>query len=691
MLCAACNTIFTNTDGVDYKKRRKHGSHPATWESLALAANEGCLICISAYRAFLPYKPRFVLPEEGRPLFTYLLDFRRAQYNPKPYLRISCRCISGVKVVRAEVKLYPYDMFLSMRQLYRDRLVTSFSSELKSSVDPSESRNDAMLFALAKDWLTDCLHAHKECHHRHIDQNGLTESWRPPKRLLELRKDSVKLITPSPTQFRMFATLSHCWGSDSNFLQLTTSNLEEFQQDRGILLSKLPLTFREAVDITLRLGLEYLWIDSLCILQSGPGSHEDWLSHTSDMASIYSNCTVNIHAHNSTSPLDGCYSARHYTQRSLVVGPTTVECTWGPDPIVNSRNMTGKTWVLLNKDISGPKAIKSASKLSSRGWVLQEWLLSPRVLHIGSDQMFWECRELPLASESTPNGLPTYIKEQWMPKAFILGPLLGKYLDFSIEAGIKEDNWYMILKDYTRRNLTFPEKDKLVAIGGIAQIISTLRGGDMYTAGLFRSRFLSALLWAVHRDHYQDPLVRPTTVWRAPSWSWASMEGALSFSNCVEAVNLEFWELRQYPHKEVATIQDISVDLTNPSYPWGGVTSGCLRLCGRLLPFELPTRERRRVDKAHYVEAAKWIEYYFDNPQWEDDVTDTYRIMPLICRDYEIDEDEDGYTVSNTRCWGLMLQPIYSSSKYRRVGICKYYDLELDWKDHSKEVNLDIL
>ncbi|KAI0191417.1 heterokaryon incompatibility protein-domain-containing protein [Xylaria flabelliformis] len=684
MICAACNTIFTETDGVDYKKRRKHGSHPATWESLVLAVNEGCLICISAYRVFLPYKPRIVPPGKGKPLFTYLLDFRRTQYNPKPYLRIFCRCVSGIEVVRAEVKLFPYDMFLSMRQPPRE-----FSSEVESSMDPPESRNDAMLFELAKDWLTDCLHEHEECHSHLIDQNGVTESWRPPKRLLELKDDSVRLITPSPTQFRMFATLSHCWGTDSNFLQLTTSNLDEFRQDRGIPLSRLPLTFREAVDITFRLGLEYLWIDSLCILQSGPGSHEDWLSHTSDMASIYSNCTVNIHAHNSASPFGGCYSARHSTQHRLVVGPTTVECTWGPDPIVNSRNMSGKTWVLLNKDISGPKAIKSASKLSSRGWVLQEWLLSPRVLHIGTDQMFWECRELPFASESTPDGLPACIEENWMPKAFIFGPLLGRYLEFSVEAGIKEDNWYMILKDYTRRNLTFPEKDKLAAIGGIAQIISTLRGGDIYTAGLFRSRFLSALLWAVHSGHYQDPLVRPAMVWRAPSWSWASMDGALSFSNCVESSTMEFLQLD--PPDEVATIEDISVDLTDPSYPWGGVTSGYLRLRGHLLPFNLPTRERRCVDTAHCIEAKEWIKYYFDDPQWEDDLTDTYQIMPLISRWYPVEDDSDMVS----RCWGLILQPISSSSSktrsYRRVGICRYYDLEYYWKNRSTEMAIDIL
>jgi hypothetical protein len=247
----------------------------------------------------------------------------------------------------------------------------------------------------------------------------------------------------------------------------------------------------------------------------------------------------------------------------------------------------------------------------------------------------------------------------------------------------QKDTWYMVLEDYTRRDLTFPEKDKLAAIGGIAKRISALRRGDARTAGLFRSRFLSALLWTIHRDHYDDPLVRPGAVWRAPSWSWASMDGALQFEKCIKAFGAEdFWV---QSHEEVATVLDLSVGLADPSYPWGGVTSGCLRLRGYLLPFKYGVPLIHIVENVHCVESYGQFEYYLDVPQWRNNATDTYEIMPLIRRGYE----PNGV---NFGCWGLILRPV-SGVKYKRVGVCENFDF--DWESVGQrrlvEQEVDIL
>lgn len=61
----------------------------------------------------------------------------------------------------------------------------------------------------------------------------------------------------------------------------------------NIFLSDLPPLFQDAIIITRQLGLRYLWIDSLCIIQD---SLRDWETEAAKMASIYQNSYVTISA-----------------------------------------------------------------------------------------------------------------------------------------------------------------------------------------------------------------------------------------------------------------------------------------------------------------------------------------------------------------------------------------------------------
>jgi hypothetical protein len=62
-----------------------------------------------------------------------------------------------------------------------------------------------------------------------------------------------------------YIALSHCWGSDQN---LTTERATLPERLRGIGWDTLPKTFQDAINITRMLGIRYLWIDSLCIIQN---------------------------------------------------------------------------------------------------------------------------------------------------------------------------------------------------------------------------------------------------------------------------------------------------------------------------------------------------------------------------------------------------------------------------------------
>jgi hypothetical protein len=56
---------------------------------------------------------------------------------------------------------------------------------------------------------------------------------------------------------------------------------------------KLPQNFRDAIHITSKLGVNCIWIDSLCIVQD---SNADWLHEASRMQHVYSHCWLNLAA-----------------------------------------------------------------------------------------------------------------------------------------------------------------------------------------------------------------------------------------------------------------------------------------------------------------------------------------------------------------------------------------------------------
>jgi Heterokaryon incompatibility protein (HET) len=101
-----------------------------------------------------------------------------------------------------------------------------------------------------------------------------------------------------------YAALSHRWGGSVPLI-LTTSLLSEFE--KGIQISKLPRTFRDAVTVTRQPGLDYLWIDSLCIIQD---SVKDWENESSMMSKVYSRCYVNIAATHSRNSAGGLFVDR---------------------------------------------------------------------------------------------------------------------------------------------------------------------------------------------------------------------------------------------------------------------------------------------------------------------------------------------------------------------------------------------
>lgn len=180
---------------------------------------------------------------------------------------------------------------------------------------------------------------------------------------------------------------------------------------------------------------------------------------------------------NSTDKSRSWFSSTDLYQRN---GPWFLEKSWYELP--GFRNNSHNCWL-------------------ERGWTLQEWILSPRVLHLDSITM-WDCFD-------------SYADELF--RRYMERPRLIRH---PAELG-KGISWAFIVEEYSKRRVTH-EKDRLPALAGLAARYSQATGRS-YLAGLWREDLPGSLLWERLRD--SDPSSRMRN--QAPSWSWASLDGAI--------------------------------------------------------------------------------------------------------------------------------------------------------------------
>lgn len=166
---------------------------------------------------------------------------------------------------------------------------TGFRAE--QEIDSSTS--SAASLDLAYEWFKECLEHHVSC-------NRSSERPFLPTRLVNvgcLSDDGgtkCKLVLREEiTPEERYATLSHCWGSSPIKKKLIISKIEDMRA--GVSVSELPRTFQDAIVVARKLGLRYLWIDSLCIIQDSPGD-VDWAHESSLMNDVYGNSSCNISA-----------------------------------------------------------------------------------------------------------------------------------------------------------------------------------------------------------------------------------------------------------------------------------------------------------------------------------------------------------------------------------------------------------
>ncbi|KAK3389989.1 heterokaryon incompatibility protein-domain-containing protein, partial [Podospora didyma] len=185
---------------------------------------------------------------------------------------------------------------------------------------------------------------------------------------------------------------------------------------------QLPPTFQDSIQFCLALNVRYLWIDALCIIQD---DSLDWQIKSSKMADIYRNAYITLAATSSNSGSGGCFAE----QRIPAAAEHTLHLSDDLSSLFGDIRFreAAKHWttpLTRSSSLSYP--------LLTRGWVFQERVLSPRVLHFCAQEMVWECNT---TSMCECRSLPIYNAERELLRDILENSTLDSPVLFNYRQG----------------------------------------------------------------------------------------------------------------------------------------------------------------------------------------------------------------------------------------------------------------
>jgi len=384
----------------------------------------------------------------------------------------------------------------------------------------------------AAQWISDCDSYHAAC-----KENIQVK----PRRLLDLtlieETDRVRLVsTADITGSIRYATLSHCWGPQTSKPPLQTDHFTLQAHLQGISISELTQNFRDAVTISRKFGLDYLWIDSLCIIQNDKA---DWEIEAANMANIYRGGYINIaataseDAHGGIISLASVSSETHCTRIHPSTSGVLTGSARGDDASFMIRESLDHK---IQRQLSG-----SNYRYLTRGWVLQELALSPRTVHFPKGQLLWQCRHCFTSEDGTfwSSSLMSLANGSYTAGSFNFSSLRSS-----------RNLWWQWIESYSTRDLTF-ETDVGPAIAGLVSFFQE-RTNLTPVLGLWLETLAVDLHWGLqYRKQSRPPPLEPRES-EFPSWSWLSVlpQQDADFSvpgqymTSSASLHINFWEVK---------------------------------------------------------------------------------------------------------------------------------------------------
>ncbi|OTB08365.1 hypothetical protein M426DRAFT_7685 [Hypoxylon sp. CI-4A] len=382
-----------------------------------------------------------------------------------------------------------------------------------------------------QEWIDQCSENHSRCN----SVLGSLPQDRLPTRVIDLgvSEDEVQVIESKELQDK-YVAFSHCWGGGN----LPTTTKHELPQVYSV--RTLPASFQDIIFLCRALDIQYLWIDSLCIVQD---DKDDWNIESSRMLPYYSGAFLVIAASRSREPSQGFLQPR---VQSSVVSP-------------RSQGDPGVVFRKYSPHLASDQDFNLSAPLDCRAWALQERLGARRIVHFYDHEMIWECESTTQCECGKLTSQSPWLEDDTLP-------LKTRRSDTSTTSISKSSyfcEWTTLIEHYTHCLLS-KETDRLPAISGIARYFSHSGLGE-YRAGLWEEIMLPCLLWRVNYTLAGRVSADDNT----PSWSWASVTGH---------VNWDFTS--KYYLNFIAHILECWTDPYGPD-PFGRVKSGRLIMRAR--------------------------------------------------------------------------------------------------------------
>jgi len=387
-------------------------------------------------------------------------------------------------------------------------------------------------FALLRCWLQYCLDNHSVCHQRvgttmptrllHIDATS------PGQQEADAFTYTVKLVYspdfgPGAHKQVRYIALSYCWGTTGECYKLTKETLPALTE--GVSSSAFPQTIRDAVHATHSLGLEWLWVDSMCIVQD---VEEDWKREAATMADVYRNCVVEVAALGARGNGEGLFARR--------------------DPLMyhdcHLFSIDGEDFSVISKEFRHTGEVTDEWPLYERGWVFQERVLPARTIKFGPF-LAWECREMKIDEFSLVRPILDP-REQWrFEDQLLCREFHGR--DSVPRTGQEAEGVYRFWKqarDHFSGLLLTKPTDRLVAIQGLMTAVARYTRWQP-ACGLWDDFLLRELLWR------RAPMnVHASRSGLRPSWSWISITGSVWNASTPTEMFAEARALLEHDDKE---------------------------------------------------------------------------------------------------------------------------------------------
>jgi len=418
------------------------------------------------------------------------------------------------------------------------------------NADVASKSNLAVMYQ----WLKECHSSHALCGQKQVDF--------VPRRLLRIEstteKTTVRLVEDLQCHHTRWAALSYVWGGVQSF-QTTAASFASMQAGFGA--QDLPLTLRDAVTVCIAMSLDYLWVDSLCIIQD---DDEDLARELASMPQIYQRAWVTISASTAASVSEGFLQKRCYSHRALPISLPY---------LADDGSDAGEIVYVRHESACGDET----EHINERAWTYQERRLSSRVLDFRHNYVALYCYE----GKRCQGGGSKRWKKTGSGKR-LAAATQEQRLYRPLSSHEELPPWHGIVDEYAIRQTSFPS-DKLTALSALADLYKQSTG-HTYIAGLWKESLMKDLCWSTRGG---DIFWRPD-VYRAPSWSWAAVDVARPAGAVSHSMYHRINDLTKNPK---TTIMDFAIEQEPPNTTFGKIHAGFLELRAPVLWTEWPSHD----------------------------------------------------------------------------------------------------